>query len=89
MSDLGSPKERLMAILTKDDSIKQWFTERIGDIMHYREQTLNKMSEFYDQILDSRKYIKKEQSEQIGGNSEENKIEIYPEEYDIAKICSY
>ena len=80
MSNLGSPIERLMAILTKDDEIKQWFTERTGGIMHYRKQTLNKMTEFYNEILDSHKYIKNDQSEQ--------NISIYPQEYDIRKICS-
>jgi hypothetical protein len=88
MSYLGSPIERLMAILTKDKEIEQWFTERIGDIMHYRKQTLNKMTEFYDKILDSHKYIKKDQSKPNIRNSKEIEISIYPEEYDIRKICS-
>ncbi len=39
MSDLGNPKNRLMATLTKDNDFKQWFTERMSEIMHYRKQT--------------------------------------------------
>jgi hypothetical protein len=87
MSDLGNPKNRLMAILTKDNDIKQWFNERMSEIMHYRKQTLNKMSEFYDEILDSSKYVKKERNGQE--MAEGNRIEIYPEEFNVNKICSY
>ena len=85
---LGPAKKRLMAILTQDNDIKQWFTERIGDIMHYREQTLNKMSEFYNEILDSSKYGKNEQNKQSGKASGEGRM-ICPTEFDINKICSY
>jgi hypothetical protein len=81
-------KERLMAILTKDNDIKGWFTERIDDIMHYREQTSNKMSEFYNEILDPTKYMFTEQNEQM--NEEINvKGKITLEEFDVNKICSY
>jgi hypothetical protein len=81
------PKNRLMAILSQDNDIKQWFTERIGDIMHYREQTLNKMSEFYNEILDSTKYSKNEQNKQSRKAS--GRAMIAPTEFDIDKICSY
>ena len=94
MFDIGSPKDCLMTLLTKDNDIKRWFAERIDDIMHYRKQTLNKMSEFYDEILDSSKYIKKEQNKQSEENSPKPQItfhylDIDSEEYDIAKICNY
>jgi hypothetical protein len=93
MLDPGSPKDRLMAILTKDNDIKKWFTERISDIMNYREQTFNKMSKFYDEILDSHKYIKRRQeNKQSEENSEKSRDIFYKletHEYDIDKICSY
>jgi hypothetical protein len=84
--EMSSPKERLIAILAKDNDIKEWFSERIGDIMHYREQTSNLMSEFYNEILDPTKYIKKERNDQL---NEEIKVKITIEEYDVNKICSY
>jgi len=40
------------------------------------------MSELYNEILDPSKYIKKMAEQQ-------SKIEIYPEEFDINKICNY
>jgi hypothetical protein len=91
---LRSPKDRLMAIFTKDNGIKQCFTERISDIMRYREQTLNKMYEFYNEILDSHKYSKKEQSRQSDENNQKAEItfhilDIDREEYDIEKICYF
>jgi hypothetical protein len=84
---LGPSKNRLMAILTQDNDIKQWFTEKIGDIMHYREQTLNKMSKFYNEILDSSNYSKNKQNKQSGKAS--GRRMINPTEFDINKICSY
>ena len=89
--NLGCRNACRLIARTKDNDISQWFTERLSEIIRYRKQTLDKMSEFYDEILDSRNYIKKEQNKQ----SEENKIEsiikigIYPEEWNISKICSY
>jgi hypothetical protein len=38
MVRLGTSKERLMAILTKDKDIKQWFLAWIEDLMNYRNQ---------------------------------------------------
>jgi len=93
MLDPGSPKDRLMAILTKDKEIKKWFTERISNIMNYQEQTFNTMSKFYNEILDSHKYIKRQQeNKQIEENSRKSWDIFYklePHEYDIDKICSY
>lgn len=89
MSELGySPKDRLMAILAKDNDIKQWCTERMSEIMHYRKQTSNTMSDFYNEILDPSKYIKKQQNEQKMAE-QQSKIGIYPKEFNINKICSY
>src|SRR5215831_17624254 len=38
--NLGNKKERLMTILAKDKDIKKWFTDRLSDILYYRNQTL-------------------------------------------------
>ena len=35
---LGTPKHCLMAILVKDKNIRQWFSQRIIDIINYRRQ---------------------------------------------------
>lgn len=87
MDRLGSPKERLMTILTRDLEIKKWFTDRISDIMHYRNRTSNKMSEFYDNILDSRNNLKKSHSVKQQ-DKYEVKLDMYHQEYNIETICS-
>jgi hypothetical protein len=47
---LGTPKDRLLAILKKDKAIKDWFSKWIKDSMDYHEQTKERMSKFYDEI---------------------------------------
>ena len=76
-----------MALLSKDNDIKQWFTKLLDDVIYYRKQTLKKMSNFYDEILDQHKYVKPHimQSEKPQDKSSIAKIKI---EYDITKICS-
>jgi hypothetical protein len=93
MLDHGSPKDRLMAILTTDNEIKKYLTERISHIMNYREQTVKEMSKFYYEILDSRKHIKRQQENKQTEENSRKSWEIFyklePHEYDIDKICSY
>jgi hypothetical protein len=88
---LGSPKDRLMTLLTNDNDIKKWFTKLLQDAIYYRNQTLNKMSKFYDETLDLHNYVKrlqneKLQNEKLQKNSTRVSVKI---EYDTTKICSY
>jgi hypothetical protein len=55
---LGSPRHCLMAILSKDNDIKQWFSDRISDVTSYRSQTLDKMSKFYNEVINSHQHIR-------------------------------
>lgn len=64
ISQLGSPKYCLMAILSKDNDIKKWFSERISDVTNYRSQTLDKMCEFYNEVIDSQQNIRVNPKEQ-------------------------
>jgi hypothetical protein len=87
---LGSPKDRLMTLLTNDNDIKKWFTKLLQDAIYYRNQTLNKMSKFYDETLDLHNYVKrlqneKLQHEKLQKNSTRVSVKI---EYDTTKICS-
>jgi hypothetical protein len=85
-----SPQQRLMAILTKDEDIKQWFFGWIEDIMNYRKQTSHKMSEFYNEVIKSDENIRRQHNEIQEADKEANEeaiIEILHEEYDITKIC--
>jgi hypothetical protein len=40
---LGTPRNSLKTILIQDNDIKEWLSERIGDILYYRGHTTNKM----------------------------------------------
>jgi hypothetical protein len=81
-----SPKQSLMAILTKDKDIKQWFGAWIGDLTNYRNQISKGMSIFYDEIINSHKNIKqKEDTHQVKDKAVSKPIY---QEYDITKICS-
>jgi DNA-binding MarR family transcriptional regulator len=81
-----SPKQRLMAILTRDKDIKQWFSAWIGDLMNYRNQISKGMSVFYDEIINSHKNIKqKEDTHQVKDKTVSKPVY---QEYDITKICS-
>jgi hypothetical protein len=83
---LGALPERLTAILAKDKDIKQWFSTWIGGIIEYRSQTSDKMSEFYNKVINSNVNMEKEN---FGSNADKNDTTTYyPEEYDITKICS-
>lgn len=55
MYRLGSPKQRLMAILTKDNDIKEWFSTWIEGLITYRKATLDKMSVFIKEVNESHK----------------------------------
>jgi hypothetical protein len=81
-----SPKQRLMTILTKDKDIKQWFSAWIGDLRNYRSQTSERMSIFYDEVINSHKNIK--QKEDIQQVKHKPVSESVYEEFDITKICS-
>ena len=56
---LGSPRQRLMAILAKDKEIRQWFSTWIQDIIEFRNKASNMMSDFYKEINQPQKNIKK------------------------------
>jgi hypothetical protein len=92
MPRLGiSPKQRLMAILTKDKDIKQWFFRWVEDIVNYRKQTSRKMSDFYNEVIKSHENIRRQHNQIQESDKEaddEAMIEILHEEYDITKICS-
>ena len=85
---LGSPKQRLMAIFTKDEDIKHWFSRQLRDIIDYRNQISMKMLGFYNEVINSQENIKKEntnlQKSNIRPESEPQSQEY---EYDITKIC--
>jgi hypothetical protein len=81
-----SPKQRLMAILTKDKDIKQWFSAWIGDLTNYRSQISKRMSVFYDEITNSHKNIK--QKEDIHQTEDKPVSKPLYQEFDITKICS-
>lgn len=89
--ELGSPKDRLMAILSKDKDIKNWFSTWIAYIVEYRRKTSENMLEFYDQINNpSRK--RKSNHTPIKGiticlRPEGIKTSIWHQEYNIKKIC--
>lgn len=54
---LGSPKQRLMAILTKDNDIKEWFLTWIEGLIKYRKDTLDKISKFNKEVNESYKNV--------------------------------
>ncbi len=87
LSRLGTPRQRLMAVLTKDKDIKRWFSTWIAGIIEYRSQTSDKMYEFYDQLIKSHENMKDEDF--VPGTDRRATISFHPEEYDITKICSY
>jgi hypothetical protein len=82
---LGSPKQRLMAILTKDNDIKEWFLAWIDGLIRYRKHTLEKMSKFYREINESYKNV--HSPIKIEENMEAM-LYIPHKEFNIAKICS-
>jgi hypothetical protein len=82
---LGSPKQRLMAILTKDNEIKEWFSTWIEGIIKYRKATLDKMSKFNKEVNESYKNL--HSPAKIEDNMEAMLYTPH-NEFDITKICS-
>ena len=80
---LGSPRQRLMAIFAKDKEIKQSFLGWIQDIIDYRIKTFDMMSDFYKEINELHKKAVK-----LRIRKSEPVIEFLHEEYDMSKICS-
>ncbi|MET0785109.1 MAG: hypothetical protein ABWY25_00180 [Paenisporosarcina sp.] len=78
---LGGPKDRLMAILTKDNDIKEWFSFWIGSLIRYRKHTLDEMSKFYNKLIDAHKHL-------YLPPPPEGIVFIQHDEYDVTKICS-
>lgn len=89
--ELGSPMDRLMAILSMDKDIKDWFSAWITDIIKYRRKTSEIMSEFYDQISNPSRKRKSVRTPTKGiaiyPTAEGIKTSIWHQEYDIKKIC--
>jgi hypothetical protein len=82
---LGSPKQRLMAILTRDNEIKEWFSTWIEGLIKYRKATLDKMSKFNKEVNESYKNL--HSPAKIEDNMEAM-LYIPRNEFDITKICS-
>jgi DNA-binding PadR family transcriptional regulator len=82
---LGSPKQRLMAILTKDSDIKEWFSAWIKGLIRYRKHTLNQMSEFYKEVNESYKNV--HSPVKIEDNMEAM-LYVPHKEFDMTKVCS-
>jgi DNA-binding PadR family transcriptional regulator len=82
---LGSPKRRLMATLTKDNDIKEWFSTWIEGLITYRKATLDKMSEFNKEVNESHKNL--HYPDKIEDNMEA-KLYTPHMEFDMTKICS-
>jgi DNA-binding PadR family transcriptional regulator len=85
---LGSRKARLLAILSKDKDIKQWFSGWIDDIIEYRRQTFDKMFKFYNEIINSHENITKQPVFNAEDKKEKSALRLSYEEYNMAKICS-
>jgi hypothetical protein len=83
LSKLGSPRDRLITILTKDLEIKQWFFRWIDDIMGYRQKTNEKMSYVVDRLTNV-----KRNTETKPAKKHDSSNRTYWEEYDVRKICS-
>jgi hypothetical protein len=82
---LGGSQQRLMAILSKDKDINQWFSTWIAGIIEYRQQTSKKMSEFYDRVTNAVEYSKERKP-----NSKTRmkaSTNFWSQEYDMTKIC--
>ena len=85
MYRLGSPKQRLMAILTNDKNIKEWFSTWIEGLIRYRKATLDKMSVFNKEVNESHKNL--HYPDKIEDNMEA-RLFIPHMEFDMTKICS-
>lgn len=80
---LGSPRDRLITILTKDSEIKRWFFRWIDDIMGYRQKTIEKMSYVVDRLT-----TVSNNTETKATTRHDTENRTYWEEYDIRKIGS-
>jgi hypothetical protein len=84
----GSPKGCLLAILSKDNVIKQWFSKQIGDILSYRSQKSEKMSQFSAEISNPQVSKRKQETRVQESNKGSSQSKTFYEEHDITKICS-
>jgi hypothetical protein len=83
LSKLGSPRDRLITVLTRDSEIKQWFFRWIDDIMGYRQKTTEKMSYVVDRLTNV-----SNDTETKCTTRHDTENRTYWEEYDIRKIGS-
>jgi hypothetical protein len=83
LSKLGSPRDRLITVLTKDSEIKQWFFRWIDNIMGYRQKTTEKMSYVVDRLTNV-----SNNTETKGTTRQDTEKHTYWEEYNIRKICN-
>ena len=74
-----------MAIFTKDNNIKEWFSTWIEGLITYRKAILNKMSEFNKEVNESYKNL--HYPDKIESNMEA-RLYIPHMEFDMTKICS-
>lgn len=92
---LGSPKQRLMTVLSKDNSIKQWFSKQTEDILSYRNQISEKMLDFSNEVTIPQEHRRKQETRiQVPKKTNKKALQSKPrydahyEEFDTAKICS-
>jgi hypothetical protein len=78
---LGGPKDRLMAILTKDNDIKEWFSSWIESLIRFRKYTLDEMSKFYSEVTEAHKHL-------YSPPPPVGVVYMQHDEYDMTKICS-
>jgi tRNA U54 and U55 pseudouridine synthase Pus10 len=88
LHQLGSPKQQLMAVLSKDNAIKEWFYKQTVNILDYRTQTSEKMSKLSNEIANPKKYRRRLEARRQVSNEKLSQTEFTYEEYDITKICS-
>jgi hypothetical protein len=82
---LGAPKERLMAILTKDNDIKEWFLAWMESLIRYRKYTSEQMSKFYNEVIESNEHVYSPIKPEDNAHAV---LIIDHEEYDMTKVCS-
>ena len=83
---LGATKQRLMAILTKDKDIKEWFSAWIESVIFYRKHISDQMLKFYSEVIDSHQNVHTPLPKDT--TLEAEIISAYNNEFDITKICS-
>jgi hypothetical protein len=85
---LGSPKQRLMSVLSKDNAIREWFSKQTMNILSYRNQISKKMSEFSNDIAQPQIYRRRQAPRIKESTKKPSESEFIYEEYDIRRICS-